>query len=135
MKTYKHMVGQENRPMSNRGIVGGDVFILFCSRNSNKTLMDYLPLFDFDDYWCYKSTNTYKQVNHEDFLEFKYSAYKFFKKNTHNKEHIDAWINFYCEYSGERGFRELMLYPMPPFNPNKIIIKRNPKKYERQNIR
>lgn len=134
---FKHMTGVRNKPISSKGIVGGDTFILYCTKASDKTITDYLPLFDFNDYYCYKSTNTPREVSYEDILKFTYSTYNFFKKSTHNKEYLDAWIEF-CQVNAGGQFLclSLPLTPFPPFFPSKIIVKQKsnskprPKKYE-----
>jgi hypothetical protein len=121
------MTGMKDKPISSRGIVGGDVFILFCTKASNKKITDYLSLFDFNDYYCYKGTELLREVSYEDILEFKYSTYKFFKKNTHSKKYLDDWVKFCGEHVGHRSLLlSLSLTPFPPFPPSKIIVKQKP---------
>ena len=70
--------------------VGGDYFKLKYLRRSNKYLSDYINLFNFDDYWCFKSSNKQKLVSYEELLEFKYAGYIFFKKELYD---IDIIFN------------------------------------------
>jgi hypothetical protein len=129
------MTGMRNKPILSKGIVGGDNFILFCTKTSDKKITDYLPLFNFDDYYCYKGTNTIREVNYEDILKFTYSTYSFFKKSTYNKEYLDDWVKFCHVNAGGLGLMcNLPLAPFPPFFPNKIIVKQKsnfkPRQYE-----
>ena len=100
--------------------VGGDYFRLINVRTSNKYLSDFLSLFNFTDYWCYKSTNLQRLVTYDDLLEFKYGGYIFFNKELYDKDHIDMWI-MWCKNIG--GIQYLNR-PLPSFNPSKIIIRK-----------
>lgn len=57
-------------------------------------LNELIDGFKFDDYWCFKITNVQKLVNYEEFLEFKYSGYIFFKKDMYNVDEIIEWIRW-----------------------------------------
>ena len=108
------------KTIENARPIGGDYFGLIYYRKSDKYLKDFLPLFNFQDYWCYKCTRQQKVVNYEDLLEFKYSRYTFFKKNIYSKENIDIWIKWMINIGGI----QFLSKPTPPFNPNKIIIRK-----------
>jgi hypothetical protein len=110
------------KTIENARPVGGDYFRLIYVRKSNKKLEDYLNKFNPDDYWIYKSSNKQREVTYEEFLEFKYSGYIFFKKDIYNKENIDLWIDFLYKFGN--GGTQYLNKPLPPFNPNKIIIKK-----------
>ena len=108
------------RTILNVSKVGGDYFNLIYSRRTDKTLKDYINLFNPDDYYILKSTNRQRLVSYDDFLEFKYSGYIFFKKDIYDINHILEWIEF--REWGRSGVQYLVK-PFPPFNPNKIKIK------------
>jgi hypothetical protein len=113
-----------SKTIENDGIVGGDYFKLIYSRRSNKYLSDFLPLFNFDDYWCYKITNRQRQVTYKEFLEFKYSGYILFKKDIYQIFHMDMWIENLKIFSGRSGCIQFLSKPVPPYHPTKIIIKK-----------
>lgn len=109
----------ENRRYNFRP-VGGDYFNLTYARSSIKHLQDFLPLFNFTDYWCFKSSRHQVIVNYQELLEFKYSGYIFFKKELYSKDHIDMWIDWMKSIGGI----QFLANPFPPFNPTKIIIRK-----------
>jgi hypothetical protein len=109
-----------DKDILNLRVVGGDYFKLIYSRRSNKKLPDFLPLFSFDDYWCYKGTDKFREVDYQDFINFKYSCYTFFRKDLYRKEYIDKWI----EYMIGLGKMKFLNKPTPPFPPEKIIIRK-----------
>lgn len=109
-----------SKTIVNRRPVGGDYFRLINVRTSNKYLIDFLPLFNFMDYWCYKSSGHQRLVTYDDLLEFKYSDYIFFKKERYSKEHIDLWITWMKSIGGIQFLHR----PLPPFDPTKIIIRK-----------
>ena len=98
---------------------GDDFFCLGFERRSDKYLKDYLPLFNIDDYYIYKSTRHQKEVSIKEFLDFKYSLYILFKKDKYDKKHIENWLEFLKSIGGIMFLSK----PLPPFSPNKIIIK------------
>lgn len=112
-----------DKPISNRRIVGGDYFYIKQERASNKKLTDFLSLFNFDDYWCYKGTNKFRQVDYQDFINFKHAGYTFFRKDLYIKEHIEKWIEFFI-VSRSSGSIEYLDKPTPPFPPEKIIVRK-----------
>ena len=109
----------EIKTISNRRKVGGDYFKLIYDRNSKKQLKDFISLFNPDDYHIMKTTNSQRIVNSEEFLEYKYSGYTFFKKDKYNLQHIENWL----EYIIDMGGINYLIKPLPPFSPNNIIIK------------
>jgi len=112
-----------NKTIGNRRKVGGDYFFLQKEKISDKNLQFYLNQFNPKDYYIYKSTNRFKEVNYEDLLEFKYSGYILFKKDLYDKEWIDIWIDF-LSYVKTNSFQYLSK-PFPAFNPeDKIKIKK-----------
>ena len=108
-----------DKPISNRRIVGGDYFFLLKQTGFNKKLTDFLPLFNFDDYWCYKTTNKFRQVDYQTFINFEYGGYTFFRKDLYRKEHIERWVEFFISLGGI----PYLTKPTPPFRPKKIIIR------------
>ena len=98
--------------------VGGDCFKLAYARRYNKTLEDYLPLFNQEDYYILKSTGHQRLVTYDDMLTFKYSGYIFFKKSIYDIDKIIEWI----EYFKSMGGVQYLDKPTPPFNPKKIKI-------------
>ena len=109
-----------DKPIANRRIVGGDYFYIKQERASNKKLTDFLSLFNFDDYWCYKGTGKFRQVDYQTFINFKHAAYTFFRKDLYIKEDIDRWV----EYTTSLGGIQFLDKPTPPFPPEKIIIRK-----------
>ena len=109
-----------DKTILNIRIVGGDYFRLYYSIRSKYKLDYYLEQFNFDDYYCYKATRHQQLITYEELLDFRYSAYVFFKKELYNKEHIDLWIEFIINNGGLM----YLVKPLPAFNPyKKIIIK------------
>ena len=113
----------EINTISNRREVGGDYFKFIKDNNSNTHLKDYINLFNFDDYWCYKTTNRQRLVNQQEFLELKHSGYTFYKKELYDKDNIDEWIDFIYNVGGHPKGIQYLVKPTPPFNPNKVIIR------------
>ena len=108
-----------DKTIENRRKVGGDYFKLIYSKSSKKLLKDFL-IFNKEDYYIFKVTGKQREVKYEEMLEFKYSAYIFFKNSLYDKEHILIWI----EYFNKLGGIQFLDKPTPPFNPNKIIIRK-----------
>ena len=100
--------------------VGGDYFRLIYLRSSNLYLKDFIDKFNFDDYWCFKTTNIQKLVNYEEFLEFKYASYTFFKKDLYDVNRILEWVEWFKDLGGV----QYLVKPTPPFPPQKIIIRK-----------
>ena len=109
-----------NKGIDHRGIVGGDYFFLYYLRKSKIYLNYYLEQFNIDDYWIYKATRHQKIVSIEEFMDFTYANYVFYKKEKYDKEHIDSWIKYIIDFGGIM----FLVKPLPPFSPNKIIIKK-----------
>lgn len=109
-----------DKPIYNLRKVGGDYFELIHARLFNKKLTDYLPLFNFDDYYCYKTTRYQVIVDYETFINFEYAGYTFFRKDLYKKEHVERWI----EYTTSLGGIQYLGKPTPPFPPEKIIIRK-----------
>ena len=82
-----------------------------------KPLQFYLDKFNIDDYIVYKSTGKQRIV---DIKKENYSGYIFFIKSKYKKENIDIWIDFFNGFGGIQYLSK----PLPPFDPNKIIIKK-----------
>ena len=116
-----------NKTINNARKVGGDYFRLINVRSSNKKL-DYFLTFNKEDYYIFKTTRLQKEVTYEEMLEFKYSGYIFFKKSLYDKEQILKWIEYFKDVYG----MFYLVKPTPPFNPNKIIIRKRKEddKYE-----
>ena len=70
-----------NKTINSNGKVGGEYFRLKYLRRSNKNLQFYLDQFNHEDYYIYKSTRMFKEVNYQDLLEFKYANYILFKRD------------------------------------------------------
>lgn len=113
--------------ISNLRLVGGNYFRLLKAPANGKYLKEFIDLFNFDDFWCYKVTNRQRLVTQQEFLEFKYSGYIFFKKELYDKDTINEWIDWYDKVSGIK----YLCMPTPPFSPNKVII-REENKMERE---
>jgi hypothetical protein len=86
-----------DKTIANGGKVGGDYFRLNHLRNSNKKLDYYLEQFNIEDYWIYKSTRKQKRVSIEEFYDFKYSGYIFFKKDKYDYKEIDEYLKIIWE--------------------------------------
>ena len=77
--------------------------------------------FNIDDYYIYKATNKFGIVNKEDFFNFNYSGYIFFKKQLFIKEDIDIFIEWIYNNFGSIQY---LSKPLPPKQIiNRIIIK------------
>ena len=100
--------------------VGGDYFRIIYDRGSNLYLKDFVDKFNFDDYWCFKTTDVQKLVNYEDFLDFRYSGYTFFRKDLYDVNRILEWINWFKNLGGVQYLSK----PTQPFPPQKIIIRK-----------
>lgn len=112
-----------SKTIENGRKVGGDYFILKNLRRSNLYLKDFISRFDFDDYWCFKATNVQKLINYEEFLEFKYASYIFFKKDLYDVNRILEWVEWSKIIFNGNGLQYLVI-PTPPFPPQKIIIRK-----------
>ena len=99
------------------GIIGGDWFSIGYTRRSTLKLDYFLNQFNFDDYYCLKSSERQRFITYEELLEFKHCNYLFFKKDVYSKDHITIWIDKIISYI------KFVNRPFPPFHPNKIIIK------------
>jgi hypothetical protein len=98
--------------------VNGNYFNLQYRRSSKLKLDYFTNQFIFNDYWCYKSTDHQKYIsNEEDFQDFKYSVYTFFKKELYSKDYIDIWIKYITNIGGIK----YIIKPLPPFDPYKKI--------------
>ena len=109
-----------NKTIENRRQVGGDYFVIKYLRSSDKYLNDFVPLFNFNDYYCLKATGYQRLVSYEEFIEFNYSGYTFFKKYTYDIRHIMEWVKYFIKLGGIQYLSK----PTPPFSPNKIIIRK-----------
>ena len=105
----------------NQRQIGEDYFMLKCDRekrNKKYNLQHYLNLFNFDEYWCYKSSNKFKNIKTlEELKEFNYSAYIFFKKTKYNRESIENWIKWLNNNNIS------LTYLSKPFPPISLIDK------------
>lgn len=108
-----------NKTILNSRKVGGDYFFFYYNRKSNYKLDHFINQFNFNDYHCFKSTRFQILVNYQEFLEFKYASYTFIKKDLYNLNHILMWLDYLKSIGGIQFLNK----PLPPFNPNKIIIK------------
>lgn len=109
-----------NKTIENARSVGGDYFSLIYVRSSKKTLDYFIPLFNFDDYYCLKSTRHQQLITYQEFLQLKHSRYIFFKKSQYDIEQIFEWINYFKSIGGIQYLSK----PTPPFSATKIIIRK-----------
>lgn len=100
--------------------IGGDYFRFQELKKSNLHLKDFIDKFNFNDYWCLKTTGHQKIVNYEEFLEFKYSRYTFFRKDLYDVNKILEWIEWFKDLGGVQYLSK----PTPPFPPQKIIVRK-----------
>ena len=100
-----------------------DYFFLQYHRTDvyRKPLVYWLDMFNIDNYWIYKMTSKQRLVSIEDLMDFKYAGYIFFNKEKYNKDYINKWLDYYYQYIDEI---KILSKPLPPFSPNKIIIKK-----------
>ena len=103
--------------------VGGDYFSLIYARKFNKTLKEYIKNLDLNAYYILKSTGHQRLVTIDEFMEFKYAGYIFFKKELYNIENILEWCEWFKINTNRNGIQYLSK-PTPLFNPQKIIIKK-----------
>ena len=114
-----------NKTIASVRLVGGDNFLLKHDRTSSYTLGHFLPKFNFDDYYCFKATNRQRLVDLAEFMEFKYSAYLFLRKDKYDLEQIYMWFEWFDEYrpfSSYNGWPAFLVKPLP-INPDLIIIR------------
>ena len=108
-----------SKPIDHRFEVGGDFFALMNINRSKRKLSDYLLLFNIDEYFIFKATSKQRLVSVEEFLDFKYACYILYKKELYDKQHIESWIKYIYNIDEIK----YIVKPLPPFSPNKIIIK------------
>ena len=102
------------------GKVGDDYFGLKYSRKSKYNL-EYFLTFDPNLYFIYKSTRHQKEVSYEEFLDFNYCSYTFFKKDLYSNIEINKWIDWFINNTGGIMYLDK---PTPPLELlNKIKIK------------
>jgi len=103
--------------------VGSNYFTIIHDRTRSKVynLNYFLEKFNPDNYFIYKSTNKIKQVSIEDFLEFKFAGYIFFRRELYKNTQIDIWIDWLNYYNDRVQY---LSRPTPPFSPEKIIIRK-----------
>ena len=99
---------------------GNDYFGLIRCRRSNLYLKDLLTLFNIDDYYIMKRSGKQRIVSIEDVKEFRHAGYTFYRKDLYDLEHIENWLDF---INNDLGSLPYLTKPLPPFSPNKIIIK------------
>lgn len=109
-----------NKTIVNGRKVGGDYFSLKYNRSSTKTLDNFLTIFNFNNYWCLKATGHQRLITYQEFREFKYSGYTFFKKSMYNIEQIFEWVYYFRSL----GRIQYLSRPTPPFSTTKIIIRK-----------
>ena len=109
----------EIKTIDHRFEVGGDFFALMNIKLSKRKLSDYLLLFNIEEYFIFKATSKQRLVSIKEFLEFKYCGYILFKKDKYDKKHIENWLELLKSIGGIMFLSK----PLPPFSPNKIIIK------------
>ena len=109
-----------SKTITNCRKVGGDYFRLINVKSSDKYLKDFINDFNFDDYWCFKTTDKQRLINEKDFLDFKYASYTFFKKELYDVDKILEWIDWFKMIGGIK----YLVKPTPPFNPKKVKIKK-----------
>ena len=117
--THNHAIVRLGHEVIEEGETDGEGNVIKEPVLSDKYLIDFINLFNFDDYWCYKVTNKQRLVTQEEFLEFKYSGYMFFKKELYDTDTIDEWVNWMIGMGGI----QYLTKPVPPFSPNKVIIR------------
>ena len=105
-------------------IVGSKFFTLGYRHDSRsitkKNINEWFEMFNIDDYNIIKATGAQRIVSIEDVKEFRHAGYTFYRKDLYDLEHIENWIDF---INKEFGCLCYMVNPLPPFSPNKIIIK------------
>ena len=57
-------------------------------------------------------------ISKEEFLDFKYSSYTFFKKDLYDIEKVLEWVNYFNNIGGI----QYLVKSTPPFSPTKIKI-------------
>ena len=81
--------------------VNGDYFkVLKVNNDKYKPLEYYIDMIKFNEYYIYKCSRSFKEVSIEDFHEFKYSGYIFFKKSLYNNEDINKWVDIISNWGG-----------------------------------
>jgi len=101
---------------------GYDCFYLKFLRSSTIPLDFYLDQFNIEDYWIYKITRHQKKVSIEEFMDFKYAGYIFFKKDKYKMNGVESWVSFFLNRGNT--IIQYLTKPLPPFDPKKIVIKK-----------
>jgi hypothetical protein len=102
-----------DKKITNAKNVGGDYFVFNYSRRSKNNLQYFLEQFDINDYWIYKSSNTFREVTIEEFYEFKYSGYILFRKDVFNNVYINEQIKKLYEIRPSRTTPNYFNKPLP----------------------
>lgn len=110
--------------LEHSGTINGEWFSLIWAKRGDdkrkKTLQEYIKDVDLDEYWIYKQSGKQKLVDKENLYQFSYAGYTLFRKCKYNKDHINIWIEYFNNFGG----LPYMTRPLPPFDPNKIVIKK-----------
>ena len=84
-------------------------------------------MFNVDDYWILKSSYKQRLVDKYDLINFINVEYLLLKKTKYNIEIINKWL-YYIDYINKNviGYPgpQFLHIPLPPFNPEKIVIKK-----------
>jgi hypothetical protein len=107
---------------NHNGTIGGNWFRLGKTNGNDRALSFYTDRFNIDDYYIYKATKRFREVEHDEFLKFRYSCYMLFNKQKWNKEFLDSWILWLKEYPNSQHGFVYFNKPLPPFPPDKITI-------------
>lgn len=81
-----------DKTISNINNLDSDYFRLVYSRSC-----DYLNQFNIEDYWIYKVTKQQRRISVEEFYDFKYAYYIFFKKDKYDYKEIDEKLKLIFE--------------------------------------
>jgi hypothetical protein len=100
--------------------VGGDYFRLYHVRKGGKSLQFYLDKFNFNCYLIYKQSRHQKKVEYSEVLDFNSAGYLFYRKDLFDEKQIQIWLDYLKDIGGIQFLNK----PLPPFNPDKIIIRK-----------
>tara|TARA_R110002050_G_scaffold74369_3_gene159583 strand:+ start:24 stop:371 length:348 start_codon:yes stop_codon:yes gene_type:complete len=91
-------------------------------KNNNdkfKSLEYFIDNINFDDYFIYKSSNKFRRVSVEEFKEFKYVSFIFFRKDLYNEKDFELWL--YTIYESINIDMRFITKPFPSVNYLKLI--------------
>jgi len=107
--------------LDNKRPLNGDYFQVGKLKIGKLTLDYVLQTIKFDEYYIFKATHRFRQITLDEFKQFKYACYTFFKKDLYDLNEFTNWIKWLDDSKVKLKF---LNKAFPPFNiTKKTIIK------------